>query len=162
MNCHILDTSVLSVIDGKSLDYSGLEGKLKKGNKFTLNYIYTSSKNIDLTLSVTGTDKALFSVDLDTISSDTIDSFHDSNLAVLSHKRLENQKVSFGSNYIRINSNYHGEIRLTRYYKGDWSGIYNGFSSADTVETHTLECKSNINKVDEIVEALKERANTVI
>ncbi len=172
MNCKILDTSVLSMQEGKVTRYSGSEGRVNKGDKFGLVYVFQNKKDKDTDFSLAiklnslNEDVVFFKYG-DSIISNKLIKFYESNLAELGYNRAKGQKVDFGGNRIVIKTRFNGELRLQRYYKGDWNGFfnsysdpYNSFSDSHTVETHAVECKSSIDKVDQILGIFKEKAKS--
>lgn len=161
MKCKILESSVINVEDGKVITYSGINEKVSKGDEFT--FIYRYAKYNDQTMTFMfelPPKKILFFFDFISFDLDELSYFNQKSSLALFSDELNTRSSSFSQNYIRVLTEHGQEIRLKRYYKGDWQGTYSEFKGL-MVESHFFTCMSESDKVSDVVNKLNEMAKTL-
>ena len=141
MNCTVKSQILLSIQDGKPIDYPGYGDSLVLGDK--LDFLFEYSKHEDLgeiiTLALVDAkrEKALYAIpirieDLENQQSKSVDLL---NWGEVKMGALE-------SDLIKISDN-RGNIILERYYKNDWQGVFFGgeTSTGTAVYAITFDCR---------------------
>jgi len=161
MKCKVLESSVISVDDGIAKTFSGIQGKVSKGDYFTFHYKYTDSKFKTMTyMFESEIKKSLFLFSTVSFDLEELSYFNESNVLALFSDELNTRASTFSRNYIRVFTEHGEDVRLRRFYKGDWHGTYNHFNDL-SVESHVFSCLPNTDKVLEVVSKLNEKANSI-
>jgi hypothetical protein len=154
MNCTVKSNSITEIIDGKPKQYSHYKDQFVVGDELLLEY--ESYRKID--------EPKYFNVSFeisDPIRKNLLASF-----AIIQENRLigaykdkifgssfDGAYMSFGEDSIRI-AQLTGNLNMKRYYKSDWEVLItqNGPLDHLAAQVFTLDCRTRVNKIDEIIE----------
>ena len=144
MSCTVLGTSVTQVEEGRQIKYGKYVGGIEKGTSIYISYkFYVSDKEIHITAKNNEPKFFAFSEGKFKKRDDFLkENFPNEFLA-------DDNKISFGRDRIFLDYIF-GEITLERYYKSDWGGMIVSTSGLSTLVA-SLNCRSNIDKIDEII-----------
>ena len=145
MSCKVKDSIVLQIEDGKSQRYSGEKDSFDVGDTLFVAYRYEEYFNRPA---------YVLNFDFnDRLRDDTyIYVSENSSLAVSSGR------ISFSEEQIFITANLNRNLSLRRYYKNDWEGIFSfAYGPEFYTWTVTLDCRNQEGKLEEIIEAYKNR-----
>ena len=148
MRCTVLGTSVTQVEEGREIKYGKYEGGIEKGTNIYISYkFYLYHKEIHITAENNEPKFYAFSNGKFKKRDDFLkENFPNEFLA-------DDNKITFGRDRIFLNYIF-GEITLERYYKSDWGGMIVSTSGLSTLIA-SLNCRSNIDKIDEIITDLE-------
>ena len=155
MNCTVKSNSITEIIDGKPKQYSHYNDQFVVGDELLLEY--ESYRKID--------EPKYFNVFFkisDPIRKNLLVLF-----AIIQEHRLigadkdkifgssfvDGAYMNFGEDSIRITQPT-GNLNMKRYYKSDWEVLItqNGPLDHLAAQVFTLDCRTRVNKIDEIIE----------
>ena len=153
MQCEIKSMTLETIADGKPMVFSSYEDSEKVGD--ILHFTYNTNKNTKsllMNLKHPQNENALNwgglykmrGLEKNFSNTFTYDDDFD--------------KGSFGKDYIRIKS-VTSELRMSRYYKSDWNGIYIRkliFGKDQGIYYFTLDCRHSSDLIDEVYEMISE------
>jgi len=151
MRCEIKSMGLETIEDGQPKSFTGYEDSEKVGDTLHFTYQISSLTKVlmmkithpqnEKSLNFTG---AYGFINLNQNFSNTF-----------TYEGKYNQG-SFGKDFIRINS-YGSELRMRRYYKSDWQGIFvrNNFAQ-EGIYYFTLDCRHSKDLIDEVYETISE------
>jgi hypothetical protein len=160
MICKVKSNYIVEINEGKPEVYSGIEGSFAKGDNLVFKF-YTDNIPGFAQVKLLYKNKVLGSSQI----SQTKHSDNEINLI--------DDGFSYGSTgtgrYIRFSGNYitfnlypfsgGREIRITRYYKGDWNGVVSGrfFPNKGGLgeKVATLDCRQSTDKVDDFIQHVR-------
>lgn len=178
MRCKVMDQGVRSISDGRVKSYSKrwqyypevgeqviLTYGITKGERFRFNITFNGNFVFDTLF------RDIDAISLETLSDDpqsSLDIFFDIRKAsetsyVLTDSESDFNEIFWNSDTIDVDG-LGGQLRLQRYYKSDWQGVFidsvpllkpvgsRGFTFA------LLDCRHNADKVDEISRYLSDNA----
>ena len=170
--CKIKYQSILEMKEGVPETYTGLGGKLSQGDTFELKYKYEEYLGIPDLIFYTG--------DMDQIKENKSPHIYTGGLAKTKRINTRGSYLRFwdlhvepnvinssialerGGNIIEIKGG--SRLTLKRYYKNDWSGIYNSNLMLETSNNQSnnqmslvigLDCRHTLDKLDEVIADLE-------
>jgi hypothetical protein len=154
MICKVKTNYVVSIDEGVSKVYSGIEDSFSKGDDLVFKFY---SDNLPGFAKI----KLLYK-DMLLASSSINNSKYSSDKIELSDYGFRygpgRKRISFSSDFIIFTSSPNIEFRIKRYYKGDWSGIISGWTlSYDSIgaKVATLDCRQSSDKVDDFIQYVR-------
>ena len=158
MICKIKDQIILATEDGISKRYAGVKGSFKIGDTIVFKYDFHGSTNTHFMNFrgmeiVTSFSKATNDFIPPTITSNKI---RFKNFRRIDSEFSEDAILGKDEIFFQDSLNVR-KLNLRRYYKNDWEGFYTG-SFPRNFEAHssTLDCRHEIDVIDEIIEKVKE------
>ena len=153
ITCEVVDQVVMSIEDGQSKRFSGIEDGLKAGEVFNINFSF---------ITFTDAQSYLFGVDNDKLRMNISMSSEDLNMenvyteGQINHERVSVIRTIFSKEYILL-EDLLGLVVLKRYYKNDWQLIYNLNTSFDNYG-HLLvaNCMGVTDRYDNMVNRMLE------
>lgn len=155
MNCKVKSNLITEIIDGKPKQYSHYKDQFVVGDELLLEY--ESYRKIDEPKYLT----VFFDIS-DPVRKKLLVRF-----AILQENRLigaykdriygssfvDGAYMNFGKDSIRITQPT-GNLNMKRYYKSDWEVLItqNGPLDHLAAQVFTLDCRTRVNKIDEIIE----------
>ena len=138
MTCKVKSTQLIEHIEGVTKKYGSYTDGIKTGDSIKIEYGRLSSLP-SFSVLVTG------EKDLQGYSSFSLTKYLSKFSSSESNLEFQSpySRIEFGENKISVR--YRGtSFHLTRYYKGDWSGIIIDLTEEDTmIEILTLDCRQN-------------------
>ena len=145
-NCQLKDFVILSMEDGKTNRYSGFADSYDVGDTFRIEMTLDESGSIPLVafnVVAGGKDLGLnipLSIDPDPLyTGDTV---------VIGGSGIG---YSLSQDFLRINSGAFSELRIWRYYKSDWQGLWTGSDIGQNQQSSyigTLNCMGASRSID--------------
>ena len=126
ITCKVVDQVVMSIEDGQSKKFSGIEDGLKEGEVFNINFSFSIIDPQYYNFEVDN-DKLLMQISM---NSEDLDMGLVFTEGQINHKRGSTQRTIFSKEYILL-EDLLGMVVLKRYYKNDWQLIYNLNTSFD-------------------------------
>ncbi len=148
MSCTVTSMKIISSEEGKPKTYTGFENHLTQGDTVIIDYNSSESGGFYIGLTDLKRDEAIATAYMEP---DTQKNLNDDGSQV-SFKGTYSD-VTFGQDYISISSLVMGIVRLKRYYKGDWHGIYFRSPPFDDLKIHvfTIDCRTVDDEIDTIL-----------
>lgn len=165
MRCEVMSNQVLEVLDGRPRTYSGIKDQFDVGDTLLLKYRAFASAE---------TPGKFGTLLIQLVDEPRARVWMRGSGPVVPHSELNNflildqasediprgvEGISFSPDYIRLASAFHGEIRLSRYYKSDWQGLaFNpnaalGADEAFSIHIFSLDCRQEIDRIEDVVHA---------
>jgi len=147
INCKVQDSVLFSMEDGKSTRYSKFEGDIGTGDNLILDFKFVLDEYGFYRLNVGSNIGSNYKFAASTIDSEYDQMFQD----MVTFDGTND--IIFGDNYISMDG-FKGVVRLKRYYKNDWSLLYEG-SMESASELKSANCLGVSNKYSEMLQIIK-------
>jgi hypothetical protein len=155
MNCKVKSNSIIEIIDGKPKQYSHYKDQFVVGDELLLEY--ESYRKIHepkyltvfFDISDPVRDKLLMQFGI-VQEYQLIGAYKD---RIYGSSFVDGAYMNFGKDSIRITQPT-GNLNMKRYYKSDWQVLItqNGPLDHLAAQVFTLDCRTRVNKIDEIIE----------
>lgn len=155
MNCKVKSNSITEIIDGKPKQYSHYKDQFVVGDELLLEY--ESYRKIDepkyltVIFDISDPVRKKLLVRFAILQKNTlIGAYKD---RIYGSSFVDGAYMNFGKDSIRITQPT-GNLNMKRYYKNDWEVLItqNGPLDHLVAQVFTLDCRTRVNKIDEIIE----------
>ena len=149
MLCEIKSMGIEQIEDGKPKSYTNIKGREKVGDVLHFTYEADSiNKLLTIVLKHPQNENALYYSRDFPFTALEFDAFD--TLFTYQGKYVE---YSFGKDFIRINDR--NELRMRRYYKSDWQGIFTDKNDGEEgIYYFTFDCRHSIDLIDEVYDTI--------
>lgn len=148
MTCKIISTDIIENVQGQTKKYSGREGGVEVGDYAKFSYSISRQGNIFFELTDINRNKIYFASKSSTGIPDPVFKDRPPNLHV-------SDVFYVGQDFIEVIDKGTG-IKLSRYYKWDWSGVLYS-SKGFEVSITTINCQNKNDKIEEIINEVLKR-----
>ena len=148
IDCKVQDSVLFSMEDGKSSRYSKFEGDIGAGDNLILDFKFVLDEYGFYRLNVGSNIGTNYKFAASLIDGDYDGMFDDN---VTFDGTIGD--ILLGDNYISMDG-FKGVVRLNRYYKNDWSLLYEG-SMQNSSELKSANCLGVSNKYSEMLQIIK-------
>ena len=154
MQCLVKSNGIVGIEEGQVVNYTGFKSGMEVGDNLTFGYSYENDRLPIFAMYLDATSKnrsyfsALIRVQLSPSDVEILnDSFRNPDLdAIGSHMG----KLAFSPDDILAIGFFDEFLKLHRYYKNDWEGVYVSITN-QLVQTATLDCRHQKDVLDEVI-----------